>query len=256
VGLIFLSHLLLAFGDRAASDFAVAAELKAIQQRGKLIVGVKDNVRPLGFRDRNGKLQGFEIDIAQRLAREIFGRDDAIVLQPLANTDRLTAVWEDKVDIAIARVTATSSRDRVVDLSPAYYLDGTALITRDNAIEQPSDLAGKQIAILKGSSTIAQVKFAIPTAQLVGVDSYEQAQSLLESGQATAFAADASVLAGWVQEYPQYRLLRSRLSTEALCVVMPKGLQYQPLRDLVNRAIERWQAEGWLKSRAAYWGLL
>jgi polar amino acid transport system substrate-binding protein len=256
VGLICLSHLLLAVGDRAASNFAVAAELTAIQQRGKLIVGVKDNLRPLGFRDRNGNLQGFEIDVARRLGKEIFGRDDAVVLQPIDNTDRLTAIWEDKVDLTIARVTATPSRYRVVDFSLPYYLDSTALLVKDSAIDLPSDLAGKQIAVLKGSSTIAQVKYAIPKAKLVGVDSYEQARSLLESSKADAFAADTSVLTGWVQEYPQYRLLRSRISPQALSVVMPKGLQYQPLRDLVNRAIGRWQAEGWLKERAAYWGLL
>jgi polar amino acid transport system substrate-binding protein len=256
VGLICLSHLLLAVGDRAASNFASAAELTAIQQRGKLIVGVKDNLRPLGFRDRNGNLQGFEIDVARRLGKEIFGRDEAVVLQPVNNTDRLTVVWEDKVDLTIARVTATPSRYRVVEFSLPYYLDSMALITKDSAIDLPSDLAGKQIAVLKGSSTIAQVKYAIPQARLVGVDSYEQARSLLESGKADAFAADTSVLTGWVQEYPQYRLLRSRLSPQALSVVMPKGLQYQPLRNLVNRAIGRWQAEGWLKERAAYWGLL
>ncbi|HAJ63808.1 MAG TPA: ABC transporter substrate-binding protein, partial [Cyanobacteria bacterium UBA8543] len=74
-------------------------------------------------------------------------------------------------------------------------------------------------------------------------------------GGANAFAADQSVLAGWVQEYPQYRLLPVKLSTEALCIVMPKGLQYTNLQDRVNQAIARWQASGWLAERAAAWGL-
>ncbi|MGL5192033.1 MAG: transporter substrate-binding domain-containing protein, partial [Chroococcales cyanobacterium] len=50
-----------------------AAELAEIQQRGQLIVAVKDNVRPMGFRAGNGNLQGFEIDIARRLAQELLG---------------------------------------------------------------------------------------------------------------------------------------------------------------------------------------
>jgi polar amino acid transport system substrate-binding protein len=113
----------------------------------------------------------------------------------------------------------------------------------------------QKIAVLKGSDTISQVRFIIPQVELVGVDSYEEARSLLESGGASAFAADASVLTGWVQEYPQYRLLSVRLSGLPLAVVMPKGLQYDSLRQLVNDAIARWKAEGWLQERIKYWGL-
>ena len=234
---------------------AWSAELKEIEQRGKLIVGVKDNLRPLGFRDAAGNLQGLEIDIAKRLAEELLGKPDAVVLQPVTNRDRLNLVLEDKVDIAIAKVTATDSRYRLVDFSRPYYLDGTGLVTKDASIASLSDLGTKTIAVLNGSSTIAVVKYALPTSKFVGVDSYQEARSLLENGTADAFAADNSVLSGWVQEYPEYRMLPVRLSAEALCVVMPKGLQYNKLRQRVNEAIARWQASGWLAERAAAWGL-
>lgn len=242
--------LVVSFGVPVSS-----AELKEIEQRGQLIVAVKDNLRPLGFRDSSGNLQGFEIDIAKRLAEELLGKPDAVVLQPVTNRDRLNVLLEGKVDLIIARVTATNSRARLVDLSRPYYLDGTSLITKDTSIAQLRDVATKTIAVLKGSSTIPVVKYALPTSKLVAVDSYEEARSLLENGGANAFAADRSVLAGWVQEYPQYRLLPVRLSAEALCIVMPKGLQYTNLQDRVNQAIARWQASGWLAERATAWGL-
>ena len=232
-----------------------SAELKEISQRGQLIVGVKDNLRPLGFRDATGNLQGLEIDIAKRLAEELLGKPDAVVLQPVKNIDRLNVVLEGKVDLTIARVTATTSRSRLVDLSRPYYLDGTSLVTKDASITRLSEAATKTIAVLNGSSTIAVVKYALPSSKLVGVDSYEDARSLLETGGADAFAADNSVLTGWVQDYPQYRLLPTRLSGEALCVVMPKGLKYTQLQLRVNEAIARWQASGWLSESAAAWGL-
>lgn len=78
---------------------------------------------------------------------------------------------------------------------------------------------------------------------------------MLESGVAAAFAADASVLSGWVQEYPQYQLLPTLLSAEPLAVVMPKGVQYDQLRRRVNAAITRYLAAGWLQQREAFWGL-
>jgi polar amino acid transport system substrate-binding protein len=232
-----------------------SAELDEIEERGKLIVAVKDNLRPLGFRDAAGNLQGLEIDLAKHLAEELLGNPEAVVLQPVNNVDRLNAVLEGKVDLAIARVTATDSRSRLVNLSRPYYLDGTGLVTKDRSIAKLSDVATGTIAVLNGSSTIAVVDYALPASKLVGVDSYQEARSLLESGEAIAFAADNSVLTGWVQEYPEYRLLPVRLSGEALCVVMPKGLQYNPLRQRVNGAIARWQASGWLAQRIAAWGL-
>ncbi|MCT7981507.1 transporter substrate-binding domain-containing protein [Laspinema sp. C3] len=232
-----------------------AAEFAEIQQRGQLIVAVKDNVRPMGFREGGGNLQGFEIDIARRLAQELLGSAEAVELVPVENLDRLAVVMSGQVDLAIARVTATPSRSRVVYFSPPYYLDGAQIITRDPSIRHLSDLAGQAVAVLNASSTIPLLEFQLPQAHLVPVDSYQEAQRLLESGSARAFAADASILTGWVQQYPQYRLLPFQLSSQPLAVVMPKGLQYAQLHSRVNQAIAQWHQEGWLQERAEYWGL-
>ncbi len=237
------------------SVLSSAAELKEITQRGYLIVAIKDNLRPLGFRNAAGKLQGLEIELAQRLAQDLLGKQDALRLQPVANRDRLAVVLEGKVDLTIASVTATESRSRLVNFSSPYYFDGTALITKEPSVQRLKDVARSKIAVIKGSSTIATVRYLLPSAQLVGVDSYQKARLLLDADGAVAFAADASVLSGWVQEYPQYRVLPTLLSAEPLCVVMPKGVQYDELRRRVNAAIARYSAEGWLKRRANYWGL-
>jgi polar amino acid transport system substrate-binding protein len=231
-----------------------ARELQEIQQQGQLIVAVKGNLRPLGF-VAGQQLQGFEIDIAQRLAQELLNRPDAALLQSVNNTERLTKVLDGSVDVAIARVTATSSRSRLVAFSIPYYLDGTAIVTKEGGVQRLADLGNRPVAVLNGSSTIAVLRYHQPQAQLVGVDSYQAAYDLLETGEAIAFVADVSVLAGWVQEYPQYRLLPERLSIEPLCIVLPKGVQYDELRRRINDVLARWHAEGWLQQRAAYWGL-
>lgn len=232
-----------------------SASLEDIQQRGKLIVAVKDNLRPLGFRAADGRLQGLEIDIARRLAQELLGDSEAVVLQPVSNLDRLRLILEDEVDLTIARVTETDSRSRLVYLSIPYYLDGTGLITKNKSINGLADLGSKTIAVLNGSSTIAVVQYKLPESQLVAVNSYQEALTLLENGDVDAFAADNSVLTGWVQEYPDYHMLPVRLSGEALSVVMPKGLQYNQLHRRVEEAIATWRKEGWLAQRAAAWGL-
>ena len=251
----FIGLTLSLLGLSGAMQPSHAAELAEIEQRGYLIVGVKDNLRPLGFTNEAGELEGLEIDLAHWLAERILGDAEAIVFQPLANQERLSALLEDEVDLVVARLTFTASRSRLVDFSQPYYFDGTALITQNGSLQRLSDLRHQPIAVLHDSDTIATVRFQIPTARLVGVGSYEEAKALLETGQAVAFAADASVLTGWVQEYPSYRLLPVLLSAEALAVGLPRGLQYDSLRRQVNRAIEQWRTEGRLQERVQHWGL-
>jgi polar amino acid transport system substrate-binding protein len=230
-----------------------AAELAQIKERGYVIIGVKDNVRPLGFRNEAGELAGLEIDLARRVAQELLGDPNAIALRPLSNSDRIPALLSDQVDLVIARVAATPARARLVDFSKPYYLDGTTFVSR--SAMTLGDLQRQSIAVLKGSGTIAVVRSLLPQAQLVGVDSYEEAHRLLEANQVGAFAADATVLTGWVQEYPQYALLPQLVSVSALAVAMPRGLQYEDLRQRVNGAIGDWQTQGLLRQSILNWGL-
>ncbi|MEM6835443.1 MAG: transporter substrate-binding domain-containing protein [Cyanobacteria bacterium P01_C01_bin.120] len=238
-----------------ASPVAFAAELETIQERGYLIVAVKDNWRPLGFIDETGELTGLEIDIAVRLAVELFDDPTAIELVPVTNRDRLALVLNDEVDLAIAGVGITPMRQRLVDFSSPYYLDGTAFLTRNPQIRQLDDLQQQAIALIEGSEAIAHVDYALPTAELIGVPSYMAAYEALEAGQAAAIAADLTILSGWLQEYPDYRLLPSVLTAEPLAIVMPKGNQHIELRQFVNEAIAEWHADGWLEERSSAWGL-
>lgn len=237
------------------SSTAYAAELSAIRDRGYLIVGVKDNLRPLGFRNSQNQLQGFEIDVARQLAADLLGDKTAVEFKPLLNQDRLDALLEGDVDLLIARMTITDARSRLVDFSQPYYVDGTAFITRDAAIQNLRDLQQQSVAILRGADTIPTVRSLLPSVRLQGVESYAEARTLLETDQVSAFAADAALLTGWIQENPEYRLIPTLISAEALAIAMPKGVQYDELRRQVNQSVSRWQTQGWLRQRIAEWGL-
>lgn len=238
-----------------SSAMVNSATLKEIQYRKKLIVAIKDNLPLLGWRDDRGNLQGLEIDIARKLAAEIFGDPNAVQLIPVTNQDRLKVAIEGNVDLTIARVTIGKTRSRVVDFSRYYYLDGTGIITKQTNLNKNADLNGKVVAVLNNSSTINTLQYILPKAKLIGVNSYQQARELLANGKVAAFAADRSILLGWRKADPNYRIFSERLSTEPLGIVIPKGLQNDPLRQLIDRAILRWQADGWLQQRIEYWGL-
>ncbi|MGD1910278.1 MAG: transporter substrate-binding domain-containing protein [Rivularia sp. (in: cyanobacteria)] len=238
-----------------------AATLKEIQQRGYIIVAVKDNLPPLGFKDESGKLQGLEIELAQRLAQDLLNKPEAeklvelVKFKPVTNLQRLKAVESGEVDMAIAKVTATASRERIVNFSIPYYFDGGVIATKDTSIQKLKDLQNSKIAVLKNSSTIASLKYYLPKAELVGVESYTEAQKLIEKNQVTALAADITSLSNWIKQNPQYRLLTTKISTQPLSVVMPKGLQYDELRRRVSQLIANYIEKGWLKERIKYWNL-
>lgn len=234
---------------------AIAAELSDIQQRGYLIVAVKDNLRPLGFRNRQGELVGLEVDIARQLAADLLGDPNALVMQPTSNTDRIASLLGGEVDVVIAQLTLTDARSRVIGFSYPYYLDGTGLVTRMPEIEQLTDLRGRTVAVLNHSTTIDIMRDRIPDVTLVGADSYEEALAMLETSEAEAFAGSASVLAGWVQDYPNYRVLPTLLSAEPLAIALPRGLEHEPLRQAINQSISQWQENGWLQERLQMWGL-
>lgn len=249
---IFLTFSFCLFTVVAASD---ATELRAIQQRGYLTVAVKDNISPLGFRDVGGQLQGLEIDLAKKLAQDLLGDSQSVKLRVVSNRDRMAEVLDNRVDIVIARFTATASRARLVNFSIPYYLDGTVLVTKNTTFQKLEDFQKSIVGVLNGSSTVSSIQYFIPKAELVGVDSYVAAQQLLEENKIDAFAADATVLSGWVRQYPQYRLLETRLSTEPLCVIIPKGLKNDRLRREINQAIALYLEQGWLQERIKFWGL-
>lgn len=264
----------------ASSGAAYAAELSDIQARGYLTVAVKDNLAPLGFLDEDGSLQGFEIEIARRLALDLLGDADAVRFVPVTNVDRLSAVIAGEVDMAIAAVTLTEARRRIVHFSDPYYLDGTAFVvppqvplpglsqdlpqldSQSRAMSRPverlEDLRSQAIAVLDRSSTVAHVRYQLPGAQLVGVTSYAEGQALLAQGAVAAFAGDASVLTGWVRPegaLAGYQLLPNVISVEPLAIALPKGRQHSALQAAVNRSIRQWYKEDWLQNEAATWGL-
>ena len=243
----------------ADPGLARPSALRQINQRGTLIVGVKENLRPLGYRDSQNQLQGLEIEIARQLAIELLGADATVEFKPLLNQDRLAALLNGEVDLLVARLSVTEARLRLVEFSSPYYIDGTAFLTPASSTPDRQmrlgDLRQQSVAVLNGSDTIPTVRSLLPDLRLQGVDSYVEAQTLLDAGAVAAVAADASVLTGLAQENPNYALIPTLISAEALGIAMPKGQQHRDLHQQVNHIVERWQTNGWLRQQIATAGL-
>jgi len=228
-----------------------SSSLAEIQKRGKLIVGVKDNLSPLGFRERNGNLAGLEIDIARELGKEL---NISIEFRPLKHRDRLSKLVNNQVDIAIAQITVTNNRLRLVDFSLPYYTDSTIAIAK-RGITHADLLQPSVIAVLKNSDAIAAIQSKFPKSAIVGTNSYEDGLAAMQSGKVKAFVGDRTSLHQWLSEHPDCEIIGQPLAFHSLAIALPRGLQHQELRDRLLPLVQKWRKNGWLQERAKYWNL-
>ena len=236
------------------------ADLQTIIDRGFLSVAVSADRFPLSFRDAAGNWSGFEVEMAQTLALELLGKRNALKLIPVANSDRLQVVADGRVDLAIASLTATSSRSRWVEFSAPYYFERSAIVVQDNLsqnalVKTMADLRGRSVAVLKNSSAIDALMAERLGLTLVEIDSYSDGWSKLRSGQVQALAGDRVMVLGAMRKDSQLRLLSEEFGLYPMAIAMPKGLQHSSLREKVNGVVGRWQRSGWLRDQWQRWNL-
>lgn len=252
----FASLLLTTSLSSLTSQIATATPLETIQKRGTLIVGVKDNLRPLGYRDPSGNLIGFEIDLAHQLAQTLLGDRQAIQFVPLDNRDRLTALLTGQVDLIIAQLTPTADRRRLVQFSPTYHFSGTVLITEQPDLSKRSDWQDRRLGVIQNSSSIDILRSHLPRLELIPYPSYQAALTGIRQSEIDGFAGDSSVLSGWLQEHPSFQNVGPIFSAEPLAIAFPKGQTHESLRQTLQQTLSQWQQSGYLNDLAQTWQLL
>src|ERR1700760_703175 len=127
---------------RSRASAPAAGGVDAIKQRGTLIVGVKADYKPFGFRDPQGNIVGLEPDLAGDVAKRLGVK---IELVPVAASNRIEFLQQGKIDMLIATMSDKPERRRVVQaIEPLYYADYVnGLFTKKAGIKDWSELKGK-----------------------------------------------------------------------------------------------------------------
>ena len=94
---------------------AVSDDLSRIEQKGKIVVGVRGDASPFGFRDKNGVLSGYDIDLAKILAENIIGNSSAVEFVPVTAANRIMKLNSGEVDCLIATMSITNQRQQILD---------------------------------------------------------------------------------------------------------------------------------------------
>lgn len=214
--------------------------LDSVVKRGEIVVGVKGDTPPFGFKDKYGDLWGFDVDLGNAVAEKLGVKAKFV---PLVTAEKIPALLSGKVDIVAACMTITRARERVVDFSIPYFETYQALlVSADSGITDYLDLAGKKVGAVKGSTGMATIKIVQPDAPIVPFSSYDDALKALTGGGVKAIATDYIILAGLVHGKKDKFKIVGRFGWEPYGIAIREN--DSKLRGRINEALQELWDEG------------
>lgn len=228
------------FPNRADADEAV----ENIRNRGRLIVGLDIGSNLFSFRDPiTGEITGFDVDIAGEVARDIFGTPSQMEYRILSSADRIEALENKQVDIVVKTMSMTCERRERVAFSTEYLsANQRILAARDSRIRQASDLSGKRVCAVKGTTSRKRVQQIQPPVNLVDVITWADCLVALQQRQVDAVSTDDSILAGLVSQDPYLHIVGPSMNQEPYGIGINKD--NEPLVRFVNGTLERIRRDG------------
>jgi polar amino acid transport system substrate-binding protein len=147
---IFLAAVCLVF-----STLAEAGEvLDRARDRGSLIAAAVPDALPLAARDSAGTLRGFDIDVAQEIAKRL---GLGIEFVTPSWQEILAGGWARRWDFAVVSMTPTAEREKTLEFPAVYRMSPATLVVHkdNNSILVPREASGKTIGV-KADTTFEQ----------------------------------------------------------------------------------------------------
>jgi glutamate/aspartate transport system substrate-binding protein len=227
--------LVLACLTLAASASAASPTLDRIKEKGAITFAYRDGAAPFSFKDRDGRVRGYSVEICVRAAlavqRELQLKALKIEWVPVDSASRFETVMGGKVDAECGTSTITLGRMKTVDFSLPIFVDGGGVIVRvKSKLARLKDLKGKRIAVISGTTTEQALTRALNAADapatIVPVKDGAEGMAQLTQGKIDGYAGDRVVLAGFRMraKVPEsYELLGEDFSYEPYAIVLPRN---------------------------------
>jgi glutamate/aspartate transport system substrate-binding protein len=183
---------------------AASPTLDRIKERGSIVFSYRNAAPPFSYKDREGRVKGYSIDLCLRVAasiqKELAMTELRIEWVSVEAATRLEAVATGKVDADCGTTTISLSRMQTVDFSLPIFVDGGGVLVR--AKKKPTrmaDLKGKRVAVIGGTTTeqglVRALNSLAAPAVLVPVTNGAEGMALLDRGEVDGYAGDRIVLA-------------------------------------------------------------
>ncbi|EKY26702.1 cysteine ABC transporter substrate-binding protein [Clostridium celatum] len=177
---------------------AKARTLDEIKEDGKIKIGVFSDKNPFGYVDSNGEVQGYDVEFAKRIGKDLLGGEEAVEFVYVEAASRVEYLKSGKVDIILANFTVTDERKEVVDFALPYMKVALGIVSPDDALITDIDqLKDKKLIVVKGTTAETYFSQSYPDITLVKFDEYQEAYDALLDGRGDAFATDNTEALAW-----------------------------------------------------------
>jgi glutamate transport system substrate-binding protein len=233
----------------AAGKFPAGSTMEKLNKAGKLKVGTKFTQPLFGQKGLDGKLTGFDVEIAKLIATELGIAEDKIEWVEANSKVREEFIEKGTADVVVATYTINDARKEKVSFAGPYYVAGQALLVRTDdagAVTAPTDLSGgdKKVCSVTGSTPAKTIETYLKdkAAQLVLFDSYDKCVDALKTKTVDAVTTDDVILLGFAAKDTSLKLLPQTFTAEPYGIGVKKDDKV--FRDFINDLLEKASADG------------
>lgn len=233
--------MVLAAACKKDPDRATGSILDAVKARGVLRAGIRFDNPPHSFIGQDGSWVGFDVDIAEALAKQLSVKLERVKVDELT---RISFLQNGQIDVAVASMSHTIKRDNQIDFSETYFWSNQTFLVRKGEATSLAELVGKKVGMNRGSHAIGNWRdwlqkhgHAFDSGLIVEFGNKPAAVEALRQGAIAGYAEDFEVLAGFAKN-PSLVVL----ANEAIGVKQDGiGVRQNDskMRDAVNFALQR-----------------
>lgn len=259
LGVFLWIFILVGSGVTIGHNFNEFDNWQMYKKQKEITIGLDDSFVPMGFRNKDGKLTGYDID----LAKAVFAKYNIKVkFQSIDWLMKETELRNGTIDLIWNGYSKTNARQKVVNFSKPYLKNGQVLVTlKDQNINTTSDLKQKVIGV-QSSSTGANVfmseskvlKKYVLNEEPVYYDTFMNALNDLNAKRIQAVLIDRVYAKYYIknlQNSQNYKILDTKFSTDSFSVGIRKHDLI--LKDKINNALDELEKNGELEKLNEKW---
>jgi ABC-type amino acid transport substrate-binding protein len=196
-----------------AEQFPADSTMGKIQEKGEIVIGVKYDVPPFGFKNpQSGDVEGFDVDLGMAVAEKL--GVEAKLVEAISD-NRIPFIQDGTVDLVLSTMTINAERAQEIGFTDPYFIArGRILVPKDSDITGIEDLAGRKVCTALGSTYEETIKTQAPDADLRLVDAYSECLELLQNGAVDAISTDDVILTGMIIQDDTLQLVGDELTVE------------------------------------------
>ena len=237
----------------ADSGTAQDNSLQNVLDKGTLVLGLDDSFPPMGFRDENNNIVGFDIDVATEVANRM---GVELKLQPIEWSTKEMELNTGSVDCLWNGLSIDDERKQAMDLSEPYMTNRMVLVVlNDSEYTDQASLAGKTIGVQNGSTAekiLEDSDCSKTIGNTIGFKDNVTAFMELETKGIDAIFMD-EVVANYAitSQNKDFKVLEDGLTEEEYAVGFKKG--NTALKNEVQKYIDEMKADGTMTQISEKW---